>query len=253
MATWYSRDPADGAATWRAHDPTTGASGGVSGTGSGAFSLGGVASAAVAIAAVGAASLGLVGTASAHPTPAFSLSPSSYIADSAATATTPRLTPPAGKSTGDHFAGRVSDDTNPLPSLNPTADSYVEVEFCLQAAAWVPTSDVYEFRFTIDGAPLDTETVTPTWEIGAASEVSGVGDGSLALAGAGAAQVAVQGAGAGALALDGAGAAQIPVQGSGAGSLGLAGTGAGTLPVDGQGRAPWPSWEVARGRLRPAR
>lgn len=89
------------------------------------------------------------------------LSASGNISAGGGDATTVQLTPPAGKSTSDFVAGKISDDTNPLPSINITTDDYTEVEFAIEMTALARYNDVYEFRITIGGVPLDSYPVTP--------------------------------------------------------------------------------------------
>jgi hypothetical protein len=83
-------------------------------------------------------------------------------------ATTAQLTAPAGKTSAANFqAGRIQDDENPTDAIDLAADTYTELEWSLQAVSGValPT-EVYEFRVTLNGVPMDTYTVTPTWTIG---------------------------------------------------------------------------------------
>jgi hypothetical protein len=82
---------------------------------------------------------------------------STYIASGAATSTTQRLT----GLTGTFTAGRISDDTNPLPSIDIGNDGNTEVEFCVKIAASVTDGTQFKFRITDNGTPLDTYTITP--------------------------------------------------------------------------------------------
>lgn len=95
------------------------------------------------------------------------LSASANIAAGAATATTAQLTAPAGKNSGVDFqAGSISDDTNPLPSINLGSDAYTELEWCMKAVAGlVADGDVCQFKIMTGTGPLDTITVTPQWTI----------------------------------------------------------------------------------------
>src|SRR5262245_35133541 len=94
---------------------------------------------------------------------AFNLSLSANIAAAAATATTQQLTSPP---TGTFGAGRISDDTNPLPSLDLTTDQYTEVEWSIKAnATGIIPGQVYEFRVTKGGVVLDTYSQTPEWTV----------------------------------------------------------------------------------------
>lgn len=91
------------------------------------------------------------------------LSASANIADAAATATTQQLT----GGTGAFTAGRISDDTNPLPSIDIGADGFTELEWAFAAVAGrAVDGDVYEFRVVRNGVPLDTYTVVPTMTLG---------------------------------------------------------------------------------------
>lgn len=102
--------------------------------------------------------------------PAFELAASANIAASAATATTAIMSAPGGKTTGDFVAGTISDDTNPLPSLDIGEDEYSEIELCFQATASAGPGVVYEFRVSDDGAALDSYTDLPEWTIEAEAE-----------------------------------------------------------------------------------
>lgn len=94
------------------------------------------------------------------------LATSANIAAGGGTATTAQLTAPAGKTSGADFqAGLISDDTNPLPSLNLASGKYTELEWCLQAISTVAIEGTYQFRVTRNGAAFDTYTVTPQWTL----------------------------------------------------------------------------------------
>lgn len=106
------------------------------------------------------------------------LARSSNIADNAATATTAQLTAPAGKTAGTHFqAGNISDDTNPLPSIDLAADKYTELEFCFIANSIIATNGkVYEFRVVDSNqTTLNAYLVTPEWTIGTPGGGGGLG------------------------------------------------------------------------------
>lgn len=106
--------------------------------------------------------------------PAFRLVASANIAGSAATSTTAQLTAPGSKSSGVDFeAGRISDDTNPLPSLDLGADAYTEVEWCIEATDDAVDAEEYEFRVTDNGTPIDTYSATPEWTIGSGAGAAG--------------------------------------------------------------------------------
>jgi hypothetical protein len=93
---------------------------------------------------------------------------SSNISSAAADATTAQLTPPSGKTTSDFQAGSISDDTNSLPSIDLGSGKYTELEWNLLATTTAATDDVYQFRITKSGGPLNTYSVTPQWTIGTA-------------------------------------------------------------------------------------
>lgn len=86
------------------------------------------------------------------------LSASENIPAGGATVTTAQLTAPTGKTTADFQAGKLSDDTNPLAALDLVADTYTELEFSVALAANAP-GDVYHFRISRDGIPLDVYAV----------------------------------------------------------------------------------------------
>lgn len=95
---------------------------------------------------------------------------STHISAGGTTATTAQLTAPAGKTSGANFqAGQISDDTNPLPTLDLATDKYAEFEFSITTTDEPAVSDVIELRITRNGVPLDTYTVTPTITIVAAA------------------------------------------------------------------------------------
>jgi hypothetical protein len=93
------------------------------------------------------------------------LSPSSNIAAGGAN-TTVQLTAPSGKSTSDFVAGRIQDDENPADAVNITTDDYTEIEWCIKANDNAADTEVYNFRVTKAGTPVDTYTVTIEWTIG---------------------------------------------------------------------------------------
>lgn len=92
------------------------------------------------------------------------LSPSANISASGAN-TTAQLTSPSGKNTGDFVTGRIQDDENPADAIDITTDDYTELEWSLIATAVAADGDVYQFRVTILGTPLDTYSLTPEWTI----------------------------------------------------------------------------------------
>ena len=75
-------------------------------------------------------------------------------------ATTARLTAPAGKTTGDFVAGVMSDNANPLASVNITTDDYTEVGHVLATQAPATTDDFWDLRYYAGAVALDTYTTT---------------------------------------------------------------------------------------------
>lgn len=99
------------------------------------------------------------------PQPAILMSASSNITASGEN-TTAQLTAPSGKTTSDFVAGRMQDDENPADSVDITADDYTEMEWSLTADSNIVTDgELYQFRVTNNGTPIDTYTVTPEWTI----------------------------------------------------------------------------------------
>lgn len=93
---------------------------------------------------------------------AIRLSESSNIAASAATSTTQRLT----GGTGSFTAGRISDDTNPLPSIDIGADGNTELEFSVVIDDTLTNGDQYELRITDNGTALGSYTATAQLTVG---------------------------------------------------------------------------------------
>lgn len=89
------------------------------------------------------------------------LSLSPYFADG--DPTTAQLTQP-----GNHTfqAGKMGETSNPLPAIDLDTDRYTELEWCIKADENTVDGEVYEFRVTIAGTPLDTYLYTPRWTIG---------------------------------------------------------------------------------------
>ncbi len=96
--------------------------------------------------------------------PPITMSASSNITASAATATTSQLTGGSGSFT----AGRISDDTNPMPAITIGSGGNSEFEWCVQAlsANGVADAQVYNLRVTNNGTILDTYTNSLAWTIG---------------------------------------------------------------------------------------
>jgi hypothetical protein len=81
--------------------------------------------------------------------------------------TTPQLTPPDGKTTGDFTPGRIQSDENPTDAIDIDEDGYTEIEFCIQATSAAGNGEVYQFRLTADGVPLDDYDVTAQMTVAA--------------------------------------------------------------------------------------
>ena len=150
--------------------PTTSDSKGTTGTGTGSFtsSLTGLLpntlyyTRAYAINAIGTSySSGQTFTTLDWP---IRLAASANIAASAATSTTQQLT----GGTGGFTAGRISDDTNPLPSIDLGSAYNSELEFSIQSTSVASASDVFQFRITKAGVVLDSYSQTPQWTIASA-------------------------------------------------------------------------------------
>ena len=94
---------------------------------------------------------------------------SANIAAGGNTPTTAQLTAPANKNSSNFNAGFISDDTNPLPSIDIGTNNYSEVEFAIQADAnYAANNDVFKFRITANGNAFNSYTLTPQWTIGTA-------------------------------------------------------------------------------------
>jgi hypothetical protein len=91
---------------------------------------------------------------------AIALAASGNIADSGES-TTAQLDAPSDKTTGDFDTGRIQDDENPADEVDITTDGYTELEWSLIATDEAQYGDVYQFRVTANGEPLDTYSVTP--------------------------------------------------------------------------------------------
>ncbi|MEN6537915.1 MAG: fibronectin type III domain-containing protein [Bryobacteraceae bacterium] len=102
----------------------------------------------------------------------FVLSATANIAANAATATTAQLTAPANKTSNNFAAGTISDDTNPLPSSNLTANQYTEIEWCIASGVNATGGQTYTLRVTNNGTALDTYAANATWLVGASATLS---------------------------------------------------------------------------------
>jgi hypothetical protein len=106
----------------------------------------------------------------APPIP-IALSLSSNISAGGNGATTNLLTAPSGKNNSSFQAGKISDDTNPLPAIDLGANNWTEVEFCIQAnSSSVNNNDVFKLRLSANGVAFNNYTVAQAnWTIGAFS------------------------------------------------------------------------------------
>jgi hypothetical protein len=77
--------------------------------------------------------------------------------------TTAQLTAPSGKTTSNFTTGRIQDDENPADAVDITNNYYTELEWSLKATDTAQYSDVYQFRVTANGTPLNSYSVTPQW------------------------------------------------------------------------------------------
>ena len=93
---------------------------------------------------------------------------STHIAAGAADPTTARLTPPDGKTTASFQAGKISDDTNPLPSIDLAADKYTELEWAFKLDDALASGAEIELRVTVAGAALNNYEAIPKITIGTA-------------------------------------------------------------------------------------
>lgn len=83
--------------------------------------------------------------------------------------TTAQLTLPATKAGGDFDGGKITDDTNPSGTVDPTDGGFIEDEICLQATTNSDFSSQSQFRVLRGGVVLDTYTVDPRVTISAAA------------------------------------------------------------------------------------
>lgn len=90
----------------------------------------------------------------------FILTPSSNFADGDAT------TYQLSSSTG-FVAGKMSEGSNPLSSIDLSAGGHTEVEWNIEATSVAETSAIYEFRVTDSGTVLTEHQATPEWTIAA--------------------------------------------------------------------------------------
>ena len=176
----------------------------VAGVGSQPLVLGRTASGLVAVAGVGSSALALSGSGAGTVAGGVfvTLPTSIHIAAGGTDATTARLTPPAGKTTGDFDAGWIVDDVTPFPSITLAAGGYTEVEAPFHLAAGLATDDVVELQIVeSDGTPLTSESGGYLSITIGATGINGVGASSLVLGRSAAGTVEVRGTGSAALGL----------------------------------------------------
>ena len=95
---------------------------------------------------------------------------SANIAASAATSTTSQLTGGSGSFT----AGKISDDTNPLPGIDIGSGGNTELEWAINTQAPAAGGDYYDFRVTAAGVALDTYTAVPRLTLASAGTPVGM-------------------------------------------------------------------------------
>jgi hypothetical protein len=75
--------------------------------------------------------------------------------------TTPQLTAPATKTTGDHTAGRIEETDNPTAAIDIGSGQYTELEWCIVSNLSASLKE-YQFRVVLaDGTIFDTYTEVP--------------------------------------------------------------------------------------------
>lgn len=97
------------------------------------------------------------------------MSNSANIAAGGNDVTTMQLTAPAGKNNASFQAGKISDDTNPLPTIDLGANNWTEIEFCIKAqSSKAANNDVWQLRLSANGTAFNNYTVAmANWTIGA--------------------------------------------------------------------------------------
>ena len=75
--------------------------------------------------------------------------------------TTQQLALPDTKAGGDYDGGKITDDTNPSGTVDPTAGGFIEDEICLQATAASDYASQSQFRVLRGGVVLDSYSVDP--------------------------------------------------------------------------------------------
>jgi len=98
------------------------------------------------------------------PTPPIVMNPSNNFVDGAAT--TPRLTPPSGKTVANFTSGKINETSNPATAIDIGSNGYTEIEWCLKASDNAEDGATYEFRITNNGTPIDAYSIYPEWTIG---------------------------------------------------------------------------------------
>lgn len=85
-------------------------------------------------------------------------------------ATTARLTPPAGKTTGDFVAGRIEDLDNPADSVAATPGGYTEFVWAIKPRS-PGNGKTFKFRYVVGGTPIPLG-VTPKLIVSAGQDVA---------------------------------------------------------------------------------
>lgn len=103
------------------------------------------------------------------PPPAFEVDTVTSVHFADGDNTTAQLTAPSGKTTSNFTTGKMSEGINPVPSIDIGEDGYTELEWCLQATAEATNGEVFQFRVTYNGTPLDGYVTYPQWTVGTPS------------------------------------------------------------------------------------
>lgn len=105
-----------------------------------------------------------------HDSEAFRIKSSSNITDN--DPTTRQLNIPSGKDSADFVAGKIVDTSNPPDAIELELGEFSEFEFSIEATDDAIVGEVYEFRVTDDGDPLEAYFEIPEIEIQSEFEVN---------------------------------------------------------------------------------
>ena len=76
----------------------------------------------------------------------------------------------------------MSDDTNPMATLDLGSGKYTEMEWAVMATEAVAVDEVYEFRVVSGAGALDSYSVTPSWTVSSAEGSYSIGAASATYA-----------------------------------------------------------------------